>query len=145
MPADPPSQVQITVTVVPRIARAAAWRKLGLLALILAVVPAAVLLAGSRGSVRAPAPEAAVESPGIAARAPRVQLAQVAAAFGYPARCLTITTAGQFARAHVNRAGGCGRYRGYVNASFHLVGGHWRLILDEGQLFVPNALLVGRR
>jgi hypothetical protein len=28
-----------------------------------------------------------------------------------------------------------------VNASFHRVGGAWRLVLDEGQLFVPNRLL----
>jgi hypothetical protein len=73
--------------------------------------------------------------------------ASVAAAFGYPypMRCLKITISGAFARAHVIRSGGCARYRGYLNATFHFLDDHWRLVLDEGQLFVPNALLVGTR
>lgn len=71
----------------------------------------------------------------------------MASAFGYPypMRCLRITTSGAFARAHVSRTGGCARYHGYLNATFHFIAGRWRLVLDEGQLFVPNALLVGTR
>jgi hypothetical protein len=46
-----------------------------------------------------------------------------------------------YASADVDRREGCANYHGYVNASFHRVDGVWRLILDEGQLFVPNGLL----
>jgi hypothetical protein len=81
------------------------------------------------------------------AHARGAEKAAIAAAFGYPypLRCLTITIAAgnpDYARANVDRTNGCGRYRGYVNASFHRVDGTWRLVLDEGQLFVPNALLI---
>jgi hypothetical protein len=68
----------------------------------------------------------------------------VAAAFGYPERCLNIAISAadpDYASAHVDRKDGCANYRGYVNASFHRVDGVWRLMLDEGQLFVPNSLL----
>ena len=68
----------------------------------------------------------------------------VAAAFGYPERCLRIAVSAadpDFAIVHVERDRACGNYRGYVNASFHRVGGAWRLVFDEGQLFVPNSLL----
>lgn len=70
--------------------------------------------------------------------------AGIAAAFGYPLRCLTITISNSdpaYARAQVDRTRTCAGYRGYVNASFHLIDGTWRLVLDEGQLFVPNDLL----
>jgi hypothetical protein len=80
------------------------------------------------------------------AQVPRAQRAEIAAALGYPypLRCLSITIsagAPDFARADIDRTNGCGRYRGYVNASLHRAGGAWRLTLDEGQLFVPNSLL----
>jgi hypothetical protein len=75
---------------------------------------------------------------------PQRASAAVAAAFGYPERCLRIAVSAadpDFASVHVERAGACWNYRGYVNASFHRVEGAWRLIFDEGQLFVPNSLL----
>jgi hypothetical protein len=75
---------------------------------------------------------------------PRPSTAAVAAAFGYPQRCLRITISAadpDYASAHVDRTGACASYRGYINASFHRVDGVWRLLLDEGQLFVPNSLL----
>lgn len=71
--------------------------------------------------------------------------AAIAAAFGYPQRCLAITisaTNPDYANAHLEREHGCGNYHGYVNASLHRVDGVWRLVLDEGQLFVPNNLLI---
>jgi|GEM_PF-3210935 len=76
----------------------------------------------------------------------RAERTEIAAAFGfpYPLRCLTIAISARepdYARAEVDRANGCWRYRGYINASFHRVAGTWRLLLDEGQLFVPNGLL----
>lgn len=79
-------------------------------------------------------------------QASAVERAAIAAAFGYPypLRCLTITISpsdADYARADVDRANGCARYHGYLNASFHRVDGRWRLVLDEGQLFVPNSLL----
>jgi hypothetical protein len=81
-----------------------------------------------------------------AVQVPAGQRAQIAAALGYPypLRCLSITIstgAPDYARADIDRTNGCGRYRGYINASLHRVGGAWRLTLDEGQLFVPNSLL----
>ncbi len=82
----------------------------------------------------------------VSGQASAVERAAIAAAFGYPypLRCLTITISpsdSDYARADVDRANGCGRYHGYLNASFHRVDGRWRLVLDEGQLFVPNSLL----
>lgn len=100
---------------------------------VLAVVLAVVLGRGRTGPVGATA--GATQRAGTAA---------VAAAFGYPQRCLSIAISAaepDYASAHVDRGGGCGNYRGYINASFHRVDGVWRLILDEGQLFVPNRLL----
>jgi hypothetical protein len=70
-----------------------------------------------------------------------VGLRGVAAAYGVPVRCLGVTISSHepdYAQAHVDRTGGCARYHGYVNASFHRIDGSWRLTLDEGQLFVPN-------
>jgi hypothetical protein len=77
---------------------------------------------------------------------PAAEKAAIAAAFGYPypLRCLTVTVSTgdpDYARAFIDRTKGCGRYRGYINASFHRVAGVWRLVLDEGQLYVPNSLL----
>ena len=110
----------------------------------------AAVLVGS--SSRTGAPAAAASTRAVAARAASPNAATpaaaagIAAAYGYPLRCLRITIAAAdpaYARAHLDRtsAGGCARDRGYLNASFHRVDGTWRLILDEGQLFVPNDLL----
>jgi hypothetical protein len=79
-----------------------------------------------------------------------VQRTAIAAALGYPypLRCVTITiydTSPGWARANIDHANGCGRYHGYLNASLHQVDGAWRLVLDEGQLFVPNSRLVPER
>ena len=53
---------------------------------------------------------------------------------------LESTSNPEYARAAVDRTKGCGRYHGYLNASLDRVDGTWRLVLDEGQLFVPNSL-----
>jgi hypothetical protein len=85
---------------------------------------------------------------GPAGAAQRADTAAVAAAFGYPQRCLSIAVSAadpDYASAHVDRTGRCTTYHGYVNASFHRADGVWRLILDEGQLFVPNSLLTPAR
>lgn len=59
--------------------------------------------------------------------------ATVAAAYGYPARCLSITTSTvdrAFARADFDRARSCGRYDGYATAIFRRVNRLWRPVLD---------------
>ncbi len=59
--------------------------------------------------------------------------AGVAAAYGYPPRCLSVTIAPgdpSYARADYNRVSACGRYDGTVTAIFHRVGGEWRPVLD---------------
>lgn len=133
-------------SVVPRGARAAIAAGLSL-AVLGTIITASLQTSRTAGLA---GPRAAqvqgAEKAAIADRAAIAARAAIAGAFGYPypRRCLTITISPgspDFARASVDRSAGCGRYRGYVNASFHLVDGGWRLVLDEGQLFVPNNLL----
>ncbi len=108
----------------------------------------ALTLAGL-GAIAATELQSSRTSRPAGARRARVQGAEraaIAAAFGYPypLRCLTITISSgnpDYATADVDRTNGCERYHGYLDASFHRVDGTWRLVLDEGQLFVPNGLL----
>ena len=150
-PSDLPSRLSVTVTVVPTpparrlgetratLARPAlAWCAALALATVTALAGLVALMptGGGRGGGTAAVtrPDALPLRAGTA----------VAAAFGYPERCLRISVSvadPDFASVHVDRTGACGNYRGYVNASFHRVGGAWRLVFDEGQLFVPNSLL----
>jgi hypothetical protein len=56
----------------------------------------------------------------------------VAAAYGYPSRCLSVTIAASdsaFARADFNHGSPCGRY-GDPTAIFHVVDGAWRPVLE---------------
>lgn len=147
----PPVAVSVTVTVVPARRGWMSGTRAGLAtrrprfavaglafgAAVTCVAAAALVLQGGRTN---PHTTRAAMTQQDAATA-------VARAFGYPRRCLSVTvsdTDPNYASAHVNRAGGCANYGGYVNASFHRVGGAWRLVLDERQLFVPNALLSPR-
>jgi hypothetical protein len=73
--------------------------------------------------------------------------AAIASSLGYPSRCVRVSISigiSDYARANLGHGTGCSRYHGYVNGSFHRVDGSWRLVLDEGQLFVPNRLLAPR-
>jgi hypothetical protein len=57
----------------------------------------------------------------------------VAAAYGYPTRCLSVTIASTdhaFARADFNHVGPCGQYAGDPTAIFHVVRGGWRPVLE---------------
>jgi hypothetical protein len=57
----------------------------------------------------------------------------VAAAYGYPLSCLSITilpTDVTYARADFNQLTPCGRYAGYPTAIFHYQLGRWRPVLD---------------
>jgi len=146
-PSDLPSRLSVTVTVVPtgparrtgemrvRLATPALVQCAALALATVMAVAASVALALTGGGT------GAVTRPNAV---PQRADAALAAAFGYPERCLRIAVSAanpDFASVHVQRTGACGNYRGYVNASFHRVDGAWRLIFDEGQLFVPNGLL----
>lgn len=57
----------------------------------------------------------------------------VAAAYGYPTRCLRVTIASSdhaFARADFDHGSACGRYTGDPTAIFHVVDGAWRPVLE---------------
>jgi hypothetical protein len=59
--------------------------------------------------------------------------AGVAAAYGYPLRCLSITILGtgqRYARADFNHMSPCGRFTGYSTAIFLRVMGAWRPVLE---------------
>jgi hypothetical protein len=112
-------------------ARRSAVRAVGVSALVVVAVVAAV---------RAPGPGARASHPhrpsmtplraNPAARTPGSP--GVAAAYGFPLRCLTITIPPQhpaYARADFNHTE-CGRFDGYVTAIFHRVDGDWRPVLE---------------
>lgn len=70
--------------------------------------------------------------------------AGVAAAYGFPLRCLSVTIAPSnhaYARADFNRASLCGRYDGDVTAVFHRVDRTWRPVLDTTSYSCPVASL----
>jgi hypothetical protein len=57
----------------------------------------------------------------------------VAAAYGYPSRCLAVTLSASnstYARADFNHATSCGRYDGSATAIFQRRAGLWRPVLD---------------
>ena len=132
---DPPSEVQVTflpspqgpaprkrIARIPRLASVAA-----IIALVLVVTAIGGVLVGAsmggRGAAVRTAPPLAHQ------RGP----AGVAAAYGYPLRCLSVTISSgypAYARADFNRALQCGRYHGYATAIFHRAGGAWRPVLD---------------
>jgi hypothetical protein len=66
--------------------------------------------------------------------------AGVAAAYGYPLRCLTVTILANdptHARADFNHLTTCGRYTGYPTVIFHYDSGAWRIVLDAVAYFCP--------
>lgn len=154
---DLPYQVSITVAHVPtdRARRlremgaklvSARWSVRAVLALAAATLAAAMLAAAMLVAVVTVLLQSGPTHPsgGAAGATQRAAADAVAAAFGYPHRCLNIAISAaepDYASAHVDRSGACADYHGYVNASFHRVHGVWRLVLDEGQLFVPNSRL----
>jgi hypothetical protein len=54
----------------------------------------------------------------------------VAAAYGYPVGCLSVTILATYARADLSHTAGCGHITGYAPAIFHYVAGRWRLVPD---------------
>ncbi len=105
---------------------------------VVGVLVAGVLVAG------APGPGA----PGRAGRstarpgAQRVGSPGVAAAFGYPLRCLSVTTATSdraYARADFNRAASCGRFGWSATPVFRRSDGAWRQVLGATSFSCPVA------
>lgn len=93
------------------------------LALVLAIAAAAAIWLSGRNAERP------LVNPVARERGP----AGVAAAYGYPLDCLTITvvmTDRTYARADFNHLSPCGRYMGYPTAIFHYASGRWRPLLD---------------
>jgi hypothetical protein len=66
----------------------------------------------------------------------------IAAAYGYPLACLSITilaTNRSYARADFNHMSPCGRFTGYSTAIFHRAMGVWRRALDAVSYACPVA------
>lgn len=135
---DSPSEVRITVLQEPgdrglwnrlRARRAAGppRRAYGMWVAAAAVSAAAVIVATTSFG------GGAAKSHRLAAGADEGGPPGVAAAYGYPTRCLSVTIASTdhaFARADFNHASPCGRYAGYPTAIFHVVQGSWRPVLE---------------
>jgi len=116
--------------------RARAIASLVLGAAAIAVVVS--VLPGSGGSGRGGAPLPA------GARPRGVGLAGIAAAYGYPSRCLSITIAASdptYARADFDHSTPCGRYDGYATAIFRRLDGAWRPVLDATGYSCPVGTL----
>jgi hypothetical protein len=134
-PSDLPEVILVEITVLPdpdartlreRIAaipKVARWSAVVALAVLAAILAPAVTLPGDRDGGRRVVSALARE------RGP----AGVAAAYGYPRRCLSITIVGngqRYARADFNHTSPCGRFTGYSTAIFLRVMGVWRPVLD---------------
>jgi hypothetical protein len=68
--------------------------------------------------------------------------AAVAAAYGYPMRCLSVTILPDYptyARADFDHLYPCGRYTGYPTVIFRHVHGGWRIVLDATAYSCPVA------
>jgi hypothetical protein len=142
--AERPSQVEIAVLVqhqrgeVRERIREIAFRRHRV------VIAVLVLVASAIGAVvsEVPANETSGARRSVNAGARERGAAGVAAAYGHPLRCLSITVAlhdSAYARADFSRAASCGRYGGYATAIFHWVDGGWRPVLDSLHYGCPAA------
>jgi hypothetical protein len=138
-PADLPSEVQITVMVVSRAGDRPLRERLASIGVVacaraIAAMPLAVAALGATVAGALHGTRTGVRGSARADQAHGAGAAGVAAAYGYPFRCLRIISASNpaYGRAEVDRRGECARYHGYVNASFDRIDGDWRLVLDEG-------------
>jgi hypothetical protein len=92
---------------------------------------AAAALIAAVGRVGGPWPNARAMVPGPDG---------VAAAYGYPLRCVSVTTAGPdraYARVDLDRAAACGRFGWAATAIFHRSDGAWRRVLDASSYTCP--------
>ena len=153
-PARPPGMIVTSITVVDltqghprplrsRLARLGV-RRGALLAVVLAaglVAVAAIALTGLL-SGRTTRPPGGHPAPQLTT-SERVAIAE-AVGYAYPLRCLTIAVFADdrdYATAELARGNGCARYHGYIYATLHRVDGAWRLVLDEGQLYLAKSAL----
>lgn len=144
--AEPPWDVRITVmpgprgpTLRQRIAHIRIVRRAGVIAPLMmttgAVGTMVVLALGGGHSSASNSMTALTHDPGALG---------VAAAYGYPPRCLSVTIPADhpsYARADFDRATLCGRYAGYPTAIFRRVDGAWRAVLDAISYSCPVASL----
>jgi hypothetical protein len=148
-PSGLPSDVQITVTGIPRAhpvgdrvaSLAAGVRGRGRAVLAAAALVSIAIIVGAvltNAGVRGGADSAPASYAGAAG---------LPAVYGYPSRGLSITisTANRaYARVDDDRSSECGRYCGYASAIFHRVGGSWRVVLDTVSYSCPVASLPPR-
>ena len=109
---------------------------------IVAVGIVGALAAGVVGSLDHDMSAARRQPVNVLARQPAA--AGVAAAYGHPLDCLSITIlpgSPAFARADFNHASPCGRYTGYPTAIFHYASGAWRAVLEAVSYQCPVASL----
>jgi hypothetical protein len=93
-------------------------------ALVVALVSVSLSMDAGRANPRAPSVPSLAHLRGPAG---------VAAAYGYPLRCLSVailTSNPTYARADFNHRSPCGRYAGYATAVFHYVAHAWRPALE---------------
>jgi hypothetical protein len=105
------------------------------LSLVLVIVAAAVTWLDDQGFGPRPSANPAASQSGPSG---------VAAAYGYPLGCLSVTilaTDRTYARADFNHLSGCGRYTWYPTAIFQYVSGRWQPILDAVEYQCPVASL----
>ncbi len=137
-----PSQVQVTVLADPRprplrhriTGASTPIKALATGGLALLAAGAVAIIVSSLTGGRAGAPGA------VPALAREPGPAGVAAAYGFPTRCLTVTILSRdpdYARADFNRGSECGRYNGDVTAIFERVGGAWRPVLHAVEYACP--------
>jgi hypothetical protein len=145
-PSDLPELILVEITVLPNpdasilreriaaIQKVARWPACVALVLLVAVLAAAVTLPDHRDGGRY----------AVSAMARESGPAGVAAAYGYPLRCLSITivaTGQRYARADFNHRSPCGRFTGYSTAIFLRVMGAWRPVLETVGYVCPVAPL----
>lgn len=145
-PSDLPEVIRVEITVPPNpdagtlreriaaIQKIPRWSAVVALALLVATLAMAVTLPGARDGGRHV----------VSALARQRGPAGVAAAYGYPLRCLSITISGidqRYARADFNHMSPCGRFTGYSTAIFLRVMGAWRPVLKAVSYVCPFASL----
>lgn len=141
-PAEPPSVVQITILADPA-PRPLRERVAHTHTITRARVIAALVIIGATVVGLLVVPHRA----GVNAQASDPGAPGVAAAYGYPPRCLSVTFSlsdPRYARADFDRASACGRYDGYATAIFHRVDGAWRPVLVAITYPCPNPALPER-
>jgi hypothetical protein len=145
-PPDLPEVIRVEITVLPKSGARRHWQRITgiwMVARWLAVVSLALLVAilvvaatehGDRDGARR----------GVSALAREPGPEGVAAAYGYPLRCLSVTLVGsdqRYARADFNHVSPCGRFTGYSTAIFLRVMGAWRPVLEAVGYVCPVASL----